>query len=239
MSAAQRGALKPKDVSRKEKRDRILPSTLQKKNQPPNKQPWETGVKVTGEWFEGLCTTHTCIPSWYISSSVILCQPMYSGMRALYQCAKLYHVLGMRSFSDSPPKKETPFAHLGGYLRPAFWSAKLPEGAEMLSEIYILRKQCDNLCCAVQCCHIIIELRCAGQMWNTDNKLYRAAQLRLWLASQAEQGELQAAQNASVSSSHYLTLIVGIFDLCTLWSCPFSSRSPIKSTHVLWEVQAA
>lgn len=103
------------------------------------------------------------------------------------------------------------------------------------------QKQHDNLCCAAErgCCCIVIKRRCAGQMWNVDNELYRAVRLGLWLASQAEQGELQAAQNASESSSYYLALIMDVFDLCTLWSHPCSARSPIKSTHVLWEVQAA
>lgn len=36
-------------------------------------------------------------------------------------------------------------------------------------------------------------------------------------------------------SGHYQALIVGLFDLCTLWSHPCSPRSPIKSTHVLWK----
>lgn len=113
----------------------------------------------------------------------------------------------MGGFTDSLPTKETPYAHPGGYLFPVLWSVKLPEGEEMLNEIYALRKQRDNLCCAVErgCCHFIIKLRCGGQMWNLDNELYRATWLGLWLASQAEQGELhelQATQNASVTSSH-------------------------------------
>ena len=162
MPAAQRGALKPQEVSRKEEPGRIFPSTsLLQKTQ-------ETGVKVTGGWFEGLCTKWTVFPAgahqppWSSAS-------LYPGTGSLgkgIKHAKLQHLSGTGGFSDSLLTYEAPYVHLGGYLFPALWSVKLPEGEEMLNEIYILRKQRDNLCCAVErgCCHIIIKLRCAGQM---------------------------------------------------------------------------
>lgn len=73
----------------------------------------------------------------------------------------------------------------GAYLYPAPWPVKLTEREEKLNEIYVLRKQCDNLCCAVEmgCYHIIIKLSCSDQMWNLDKELYRALWLSLWLAS--------------------------------------------------------
>lgn len=67
-----------------------------------------------------------------------------------------------------------------------------------------------------------------------DKELYRRTQISLWWASQAAQGELQAAQNASISSSHYLTLIVGVFDLHPMISPLLIQVSHKEHHHTVW-----
>lgn len=103
-------------------------------------------------------------------------------------------------------------------------ACKTPWRGRKLNEIYVLTQQCGNLCCAVErgCYHIIIKLRWADQMWNLDKECFEATWLSLWLALLAEQGELQAAQNAPMSSSHYLALI---------WACLISAPCDLTLAH--------
>lgn len=56
-------------------------------------------------------------------------------------------------------------------------ACKTPWRGRKLNEIYVLRKQCGNLCCAVErgCYHIIIKLRWADQMWNLDKEFFGSA----------------------------------------------------------------
>lgn len=118
---------------------------------------------------------------------------------------------------------------------------KLPEGEEILNEIYVLRRQRDNLCCAAERgrCHIIIKLRCAGQMWGLDNEFYSAA------SSAFDEPHRQSQESCAVSTNRSMSqAIISLRSRAYLIFAPcdlaFAHRGlHIKCTHVLQQVQAA
>lgn len=124
---------------------------------------------MTDGGFEGLCTKQTPFPAgarqppWPSASRCAGTGSLGKGIKH----AKLQHLSGNGWLSRlNYPHKKLLMRIWVDIFFPALWPVKLPEGEEMLNEIYVLRKQRDNLCCAVErgCCRIIIKLRCAGQM---------------------------------------------------------------------------
>lgn len=126
---------------------------------------------MAGGWFEGGLHETDHIPSWCTSTPMAFCQLIpWEGLArrvkgkvlSMQSCG----VCRGRAALQALPAYEVPHAHPGGYLFPAIWPVKLPEGEQHLNEIYVLRRQRDNLGCAAErgCCRIIIKLRCAGQM---------------------------------------------------------------------------